>query len=241
MSQDSNSLKLINGLAKLGMVIRHHLWDANGDLGHSPTQAQILVVLHNRARESGLPVTELSRELAITPATVSDAVVALERRGLVRRDRDSQDARIVRVSLTPEGDNRAYAAALWPDFLLNAVETLDEQERAALLRGLVKMIHSLQQAGRIPVARMCPTCTFFRPHAHPDPARPHHCAFVDAPLGGGDLRLDCPDHRTAPASELSGLWEMFAKGASPSGPARDGDAGTPIARANSPSMPGGAT
>jgi hypothetical protein len=42
---------------------------------------------------------------------------------------------------------------------------------------------------------MCATCVFFRPDVHDDPERPHHCAFVDAPFGDRQLRLDCDDYR----------------------------------------------
>jgi hypothetical protein len=44
---------------------------------------------------------------------------------------------------------------------------------------------------------------FFQPYRHPDPDRPHHCAFVDAPFGDGELRLDCPDHDAAPAGQAA--------------------------------------
>ena len=58
------------------------------------------------------------------------------------------------------------------------------------------MIRTLQEKGRIPVARMCVSCRFFQPFRHDNPARPHHCAFVDAAFGDEELRLDCPDHCT---------------------------------------------
>ncbi|WP_242908088.1 hypothetical protein [Actinomadura terrae] len=54
---------------------------------------------------------------------------------------------------------------------------------------------SLQDRRAIPVARMCLTCTYFRPNAHPGTDRPHHCAFVDNPFDDGELRLECPDHQ----------------------------------------------
>jgi hypothetical protein len=38
------------------------------------------------------------------------------------------------------------------------------------------------------------TCRFFRRDAHPDSARPHHCALLDAPIGSGELRVDCAEH-----------------------------------------------
>jgi hypothetical protein len=34
------------------------------------------------------------------------------------------------------------------------------------------MIRTLQLKGRIPVARMCVSCQFFRPFEHDDPATP---------------------------------------------------------------------
>lgn len=42
-------------------------------------------------------------------------------------------------------------------------------------------------------ARMCVTCTDFRPDVNDDPVRPHHCAFVDAAFGDGETRVDCAD------------------------------------------------
>ena len=119
------------------------------------------------------------------------------------------------VRLTPAGRREAAAAAAWPDFLLEAVGELSAAEQAAFLRALVTMIRSLQVAGRIPVARMCVSCTFFRPFRRADPVRPHHCAFVDAPFGDGELRLDCPDHRTAPADQAARTWQAFRAPADP--------------------------
>ncbi|MGH3013133.1 MAG: MarR family winged helix-turn-helix transcriptional regulator, partial [Gaiellaceae bacterium] len=80
------------------------------------------------------------------------------------------------------------------------------------LRGLTKMIRVLQEQGRIPPARMCATCRYFRPNAHRDSERPHHCAFVDAPFGGGELRLDCADQEPLPPHEARALWNAFLAG-----------------------------
>jgi hypothetical protein len=74
------------------------------------------------------------------------------------------------------------------------------------------MIRPLQQGGEIPVSRMCLTCRFFRPHEHDDPAQPHHCAFVDAPFGHGQRRLDCADHQPASPALSDAAWEAFATG-----------------------------
>jgi hypothetical protein len=47
----------------------------------------------------------------------------------------------------------------------------------------------------VSVARLCLTCRFFGPDAHPGAARRHHCALLDLPLGDAALRVDCPDHQ----------------------------------------------
>ena len=43
------STQLAAGLAKIGLVLRHHSWEKAGRRGLNPTQAQILAVLRERA------------------------------------------------------------------------------------------------------------------------------------------------------------------------------------------------
>lgn len=210
MTSDPNE-KLASGFAKIGLVLRHHAWEAGEQAGLTPTQSQILAVL--RAREpSGLSVSALSAELAVTQPTVSDAIAALVRKALVKKSKSGEDARVVLVRLTSKGRRSANDAAEWPDFLLRAVGTLDDSERAVFVRGLVKMIHSLQQSGQIPLARMCTSCVHFRPHAHAGTPNPHHCAYVDAPLGDTDLRLDCREHTGVDPELRPRLWQLFVGG-----------------------------
>ena len=53
--------------------------------------------------EDGLTQRELSRRVHMMEPTTVTAVNAMERRGLVRRDRDAVDRRKIRVLLTPKG------------------------------------------------------------------------------------------------------------------------------------------
>ncbi|HXF71574.1 MAG TPA: MarR family winged helix-turn-helix transcriptional regulator [Actinomycetota bacterium] len=185
--------RLVTGLAKIGLALKHGARREAGARGLSPTQAEILVLL----RRPGGPGTpgEVAQELGVGLPTVSEALSPLVAKGLVRKGRSSTDGRSVRLALTAEGQAEAERLAGWPDFLLEGVAALSAEEQAVLLRAVVKLVRSLQEQGRISVARMCPTCRFFRPNAHPDdPERPHHCAFVDAPFGERSIRIDCPDH-----------------------------------------------
>ena len=195
------------GLAKIGIALKQQAWAEAGGRGLTPTQGQVLALL--RANPDGLRVRALAEQLGVTAATASDSVTALHRKGLVTKEATTGDGRGLVVLLTPTGIGEAAAAATWPDFLLEAVGELSAAEQATFLRALVAMIRTLQQKGRIPVARMCVSCRFFRPFQHDHPARPHHCAFVDASFGDGELRLDCPDFQTAPADQAAQNWRVF--------------------------------
>ena len=199
--------RVTTGLAKIGIALKHQAWAEAGGRGLNPTQGQALALL--RANPSGLRLGALAEQLGISAATTSDSVSALHRKGLVNKEPTVGDGRGVVVRLTLIGIREAAAAAAWPDFLLEAVDELSASEQATFLRALVAMIRTLQEKGRIPIARMCVSCNFFRPYQHEDPARPHHCAFVDAPFGDGELRLDCPDHQTAPADQAAHNWQVF--------------------------------
>ncbi len=198
------------GLAKIGIALKQQAWAEASGRGLTPTQGQALALL--RANPQGLRLGALAAQLGITAPTASDSVAALARKGLVAKTPLAGDRRSALVRLTPAGDRAAAAAAAWPDFLLAAVDELSAAEQAAFLRALVTMIRALQLRGRIPVARMCVSCRYFRPYHHDDPARPHHCAFVDAAFGDGELRLDCGDHTAAPAGQAARTWRAFRQG-----------------------------
>ena len=196
------------GLAKVGLALRTHAWRDAGPRGLNPTQAQILALL--RASAAPLRLSEVAEGLAVTGPTASDAVKALVAKGLVAKRRAPDDARAVAIALTERGREEAARSAQWPDFVLAAVDVLSIEEQATFMRALVKMIRTLQERGEIAPARMCVSCRFFRPHAHPgDAERPHHCAFVDAPFGDRALRLECREHEPADDETTAHNWREF--------------------------------
>ena len=198
---------IATGLAKIGSFIRSEQWRDSDVSGLTPTQAQILIHL---AQRGPARVTAVAEEIAVTQPTASDSVAALVRKGLIEKRPDPDDARAVSLHPTRKGKRAADALTLWPDALLAAADTLAPEEQAAFLKGLTKMIRTLQRDGAIPVQRLCATCRFFRPNVHADPTKPHHCAFVDAAFGDAALRLDCGDHETASDKDAAAAWNRFA-------------------------------
>lgn len=194
---DSLDERVVAGLVKICVALKSQSWQSAGMQGLTPTQGQILAML--RSRDSGgVRLSEVAQALGVRPATASDAVSVLVEKGLIEKQRAADDGRAIALTLTSTGRQEADQAAGWSNFLLNAVAELSDQEKRIWLQGLIKMIRTLQEQGQIPVAQMCVTCRFFRPHQYDDPQRPHHCAFVDAPFGEPDLRLECPDHQPQP-------------------------------------------
>ncbi|WP_229070520.1 MarR family winged helix-turn-helix transcriptional regulator [Actinoplanes sp. DH11] len=187
--------QLLIGLARLGQAVRMEAWRNAGPHNLSPLQADIVALLHDR----GHPIRqgEIVTALASTPPTVSDAVKTLRKKELLEATRDPGDARALLLGLTEAGHEEAGRLAVQSETLTGAVSALSEDDFAAMLRSTTTLIRELQDRRAIPISRMCLTCRFFVPRAHPDPARPHHCAFVDAPFGDAELRVSCPDHEPA--------------------------------------------
>ncbi len=196
--------RICAALAKLALAARHDYRRRASAEGLSVIQAQALSLL---AREGPVEIGRLASRLALTPATVSDSVAALERRGLVGRKPGAGDRRRVRVEATARGKRLGASMMLWPEIFQGAVGGLDEAEKAVLFRVLAKMILTLLERGTIQQARICFTCAYFRPNVHENADRPHHCALVDVPLGFASFRLDCPDHE-AGLSAAGALAEL---------------------------------
>jgi DNA-binding MarR family transcriptional regulator len=207
-SEHATRQQLATGLVKIGLATRHHAWAGGETLGLSPTQGQVLVLLHQRGAR-GMRLGDVAHQLAVSQATASVAVRTLVEKGLISRATPREDRRAVNLTLTERGEEAAQVAATWTDFLLEAVNELAAREQGAFQRGLVKMIRRMQERGQIPVSQMCVTCVFFRPHVHDDPETPHHCDYIEAPFGDRQLRLACRDHIPASSDQAEASWIRF--------------------------------
>lgn len=206
-ARDRAADQIVAGLLQLAQALRAQSWRNADEAGLSPTQREILSCLESA--DGPLRLSALADALSITSATTSDAVRSLQEKGLVHKRRAVDDGRALAIALTSAGRRLARAAHEWPAFLTQLVDRLRTTDQGALLRGLVKVVKGLQQDGRLPAARMCVTCTFFRACVRSSRTKPHRCEFVDAPLGDSDLRLACRDHREAQPSLAAANWARF--------------------------------
>jgi DNA-binding MarR family transcriptional regulator len=108
---------------------------------HGVSMAQI-GVLRQLANQPGLSAAELARRLLISPQGVQLALTALEKRKLIRRQKDPQHGRILRVFLTDEGASVAAAvvgeAIAAHDKVFGVLNAKEQQQLRTLLGRVVE-------------------------------------------------------------------------------------------------------
>lgn len=200
------SRRLRDGIERIAAVQRAQRWAETDETSLTPTQARILGLLASRGPSR---VTAIAESLGVSQPSATGSIKALESRGLVERQSDADDGRVANLRLTQTGRTAHRAANAGESPTDAALAELSVPEQEALLVLLTKVIRGLQQQGAIVPQRTCVSCRYFRAHAHANAKTPHHCDFVNAPIGGGDLRLDCGEHETAEPALQAATWNVF--------------------------------
>ena len=88
----------------------------------------------------GIPQRELSRAMHISPASVTNMLQRMERDGLIVRERDREDQRVVRVFLTDKAKGmREEARAVFHQMEEELSSIYTDEEKATLHRLLMKL------------------------------------------------------------------------------------------------------
>ena len=88
----------------------------------SPPQARLAFII-SRSGEEGISVKDLAERSCITPGAVTQFVDLLIEKGLVIRETDQNDRRIVRLKVTPAAESRLKK--LRKDFFSSASQMFD--------------------------------------------------------------------------------------------------------------------
>lgn len=136
--------------------------------------------------------TALARELNVADPTVSDAVAALIRKGLVLRTPDPHDRRRHDLALTQAGRKTAAKLSRWTAPAEIATSKLDRAEAEQLLDTLLLVMAKLHEVELLPVVRACSTC--LQLESIQADTRSYRCRLYDVPMSVSELRVDCADH-----------------------------------------------
>jgi DNA-binding MarR family transcriptional regulator len=119
-------------------AVRQHFQTVEKACGVSGAQIWVLAALRERP---GLKVSELAQAMSIHASTASNLLDKIEKSGLVRRERNQEDQRVVRLYLTEAGEARlARAPQPLTGILTHALGQLPEDVLARLNQDLAVLI-----------------------------------------------------------------------------------------------------
>ena len=119
-------------------AVRQHFQAVEKACGVSGAQIWAMAALRQKP---GMKVTELAQALSIHASTASNLLDKIEKSGLIRRERNAADQRVVRLYLTDAGE-KALADAPQPlnGILTHALEQLPGDVLARLNQDLTTLI-----------------------------------------------------------------------------------------------------
>ena len=184
----SNPAPLSHLIERLARVLQN---DGHSD-GLKPTQWEVLRYLSRANRFSRTPGA-VTAYLGMTKGTVSQTVLALERKGLVGKTIAAADQRSIQLELTRKGRNtlRNDPAALFEE----AAASMTNVKRTQLSSGLEAVLKTLLERREGRAFGACRTCRHFRKsHAH---GSPHYCSLLDESLSAEDGDQICIEQEAA--------------------------------------------
>jgi DNA-binding MarR family transcriptional regulator len=123
---------------RFNLVANKKLQDSLEELGLTPPQFYVLATL---GYAGGLPFGDIGEKMMVTVSNLTGIVDRLEQKGLVTRERDSDDRRVIRVKLTEKG-TKLYKNTI-PLFekcisqFFSPLNKAQQKELASLLRKLI--------------------------------------------------------------------------------------------------------
>lgn len=124
--------------------MRFRAW---AELGLTTTQLRVLFLV---GATPGVTAGELATRLAVTPPTISGIVDRLVKMGLMRREDDDSDRRLVRNHLTEAGENASGRFGRGIDvFTRRILVEMNHEDLEAFLIGLKAFVHAGDYVARV--------------------------------------------------------------------------------------------
>lgn len=145
-------------IERLANLLRSEMRAQGKAMGLQPVQIEALFYLSICNRYSDTPQA-VADYLGLTKGTVSQTLNVLESRGLMAKQRDVTDKRLVHLALTREGMDFLTAIAPPPDFS-EAVDQVPKRARQGLEQALKTVLfHYQNQSGRAGFG-VCKNCQY---------------------------------------------------------------------------------
>jgi DNA-binding MarR family transcriptional regulator len=189
--EDTGGRMIVWPLERLARLMRAREHEG----GLNPAQREALRFLGRANRFSNSPGA-LTRYLGATKGTVSQTVIALERKGYITKSLRAGGRKTISLALTEKGE-AALARDPWSG-LAQAAEDLGGKTRRRLGRGLTELLEGELRRSGLASFGVCASCRFFRERGRSDDAKgPHLCMLFEEPLTEDDAGRICRAHELA--------------------------------------------
>ncbi|MBA2690520.1 MAG: winged helix-turn-helix transcriptional regulator [Burkholderiales bacterium] len=185
---DKSPLVLLDLVERLGNLIRAELRRAGAEQGLQVVHLQALVYLHRANRYSNTPQA-LAEFLHLTKGTMSQSLLLLDRRGLIERYEDEVDRRVVRLRLSPLGEQvigDTQHGAQWQE-ATSEISANRIRNGVSALRETLFMLQ-IDNGGR--TFGVCHTCGNLQRESQ----RVYRCGVMGDRVSGPETRRICREH-----------------------------------------------
>jgi DNA-binding MarR family transcriptional regulator len=114
--------------------------------GYGDVRPSFAPVLLPLCQQDGLPIGELGRRTGLSKQAMTETVRLMEKRALVRTQRDDEDSRVVRVHLAPRGKAFPIVAG---EVLAEIEGLLQDSLPASDLKAVRRGLQVLSQIGEL--------------------------------------------------------------------------------------------
>ena len=184
-----SALLLHEYFERISHLLRSETRRAGADYDLQPIQLDALNFLNRANRYSDTPqgVTEY---LGLTKGTVSQTLMVLERKGLIKKTPDKNDGRIVHLNITKVG--RKFLGKILPTPTVRGVwKDLSESKQSQLLGELQQLLTTMQQLNGMKPFGLCRTCRY---NSNKDNGK-FFCELTEENLSQADTKLICREYQ----------------------------------------------
>ncbi len=155
--------------------------------GLQPVQIEALMYLTQCNRYSDTPQS-VTEYLGLTKGTVSQSLKVLEQKGLLRKQQDKRDKRIIHLAPTPKG-RKFIDQSIPAKGLEAALKTFSSLKCSELEESLRSILRGMQRANERKTFAACHSCRFNEHHM-----QGYVCGLTQEPLSTQEIQLICREH-----------------------------------------------
>ncbi len=176
-------------IERISQLLRSETRQAGADYDLQPIQLSALDFLSRANRYSNTPqgVTEY---FGLTKGTVSQTLMALERKGFLQKIPDKKDGRIVHLNITKMGQ-KLLGETLPAQTMQRVWEDVPEAEQNKLTEGLQQLLQRMQQLNGMKPFGQCRTCHYNRKKSEGK----FFCELTQENLSPADVQLICREYQ----------------------------------------------